>query len=165
MNVSISVAILTISTIIAASIFAGAAMSEMYSFQNVMKEVGQSNKDVLSSSVKIIDQSKSSSFLSVWVKNTGQTSFRLDEQIASASYWDVFLKFPNGTLKRFTYNPTGSSECWNGQILNDMGTIGLWEKGETIEIKIFTASIPNGSYKVRLALPNGVGDETTFSIG
>ncbi len=164
MNVSMSVAILTISTIIAASIFAGAAISQLYSFQNVLKEVGQSNQEMMSSSIQIIGESKSSTYISVWVKNVGRSSFRLNEGTVNASYWDLFLTFPNGTFRRFPYSPSGSSQCWKAQIQNDMGTTGVWERGETIEMKIYTSSIPSGSYRVRLTLPNGISAEDTFSI-
>ncbi len=165
MNTTISLAIITISTIIAASIFAGAAISELYSFQNVFREVSQSNQEKMSSNIQIIGEAKPSSYsyIQVWVKNTGRSSFRLNGGSVNSSYWDVFLTFPNATIKRFTYSPTGSSNCWNAQIQNDMGTTGVWEQGETIEMKIYTSSIPSGSYQIRLALPNGIGAEDTFS--
>jgi hypothetical protein len=165
MPVSMSVAIITISTIIAASIFAGAAISQLYQFQNVFKEVSQSNQEVLSSSIRIIGESNNFSYIVIWVKNTGRTVFRLDGGTVNATYWDVFLTFPSGTFKRFPYTPGGSSECWNAQILNDKGSIGVWEKGETLQIKVYTATISSGSYTVRITLPNGVGDEDVFSIG
>ena len=165
MNTTISLAIVTIATIVAASIFAGAAISELYSFQNVFRDVAQTNQEMMSSSVQIIGEAKgSSSYVSVWVKNIGRSSFRLSGGSFNASFWDVFLTFPNATIKRFTYSPTGSSNCWNAQIQNDMGTVGVWEKGETIEMKIYTSSIPSGSYTIQLNLPNGIGAQDTFSI-
>jgi len=167
LNVSMSMAILTISTIIAASIFSGAAITQLYSFQNVLRDVGQSNQDVLSSSIKVIGEAQTStpSYISVWIKNTGRTSFRLNGGTVNASYWDVFLTFPNGTYTRFPYSTSASVACWKATILSDMVTVGVWEKGETIEIKIYTSSVPSGSYKIKLALPNGVGDEDQFSLG
>jgi hypothetical protein len=166
LDTTISVAILTIATVVAASIFAGVAIQQLYSFQNVFRDVSQTNQELMSSSVQIIGEAKSSSssYISVWVKNIGRSSFRLNGGSLNASYWDVFLTFPDMTRTRFTYSATGSSSCWNAQILNDMGIIGSWEKGETIEIRIYTPSIPSGSYTIQLNLPNGIGSQDTFSI-
>jgi hypothetical protein len=125
---------------------------------------------VFSSSITIIGETEASSPSSIiiWVKNTGSTSFRLeDESTANATFWDLFITFPNETYKRFNYVSLSacSDDCWTAQILNDRGTIGLWEEGETLQISVHTAIIPAGSYEVRLALPNGVTCDDKFSLG
>ena len=167
MNVTISSAILMIVTVIAASIFSAAALEQLYAFQNVFKDVSSRNEEMFSSSITIIGETKTSSPSSIiiWVKNTGRTSFRLQDATANATFWDLFMIFPNETYKRFDYVSACSDDCWGAQILNDRGTIGLWEEGETLEISVYTASIPAGSYEVRLALPNGVTCDDKFSLG
>lgn len=167
MNVTISSAILLITTIIAASIFTAAALQQLYAFQNAFKDVSIRNEEMFSSSVTIVGETMASSpnRIIVWVKNTGRTSFRLEGGTVNGTFWDLFITFPNATYKRFNYVYGCSSDCWNGQILNDKGTIGLWEEGETLQVTVYTASVPAGSYEVRLALPNGVTCEDKFSLG
>ena len=124
---------------------------------------------MFSSSITIIGETETSSPSSIiiWVKNTGRTSFSLQDATTNGTFWDLFLIFPNETYKRFNYASASacSDDCWSAQILNDRGTIGLWEEGETLEISVHTASIPAGSYEVRLALPNGVTCDDKFSLG
>jgi hypothetical protein len=125
---------------------------------------------MFSSSITIIGETETSlpSSIIIWVKNTGRTSFRLeDESTTNGTFWDLFLTFPNGNYIRFNYESllACSDDCWSAQILNDRGTIGLWEEGETLQISVHTASIPAGSYEVRLALPNGVTCDDKFSLG
>lgn len=170
-SVTISSAILLIVTVIAASIFSAAALQQLYAFQNAFKDVSSRNEEMFSSSITIIGETETSSPSSIiiWVKNTGRTSFRLeDESTANGTFWDLFMIFPNETYIRFNYASQSSScsdDCWKAQILNDRGTIGLWEEGETLQISVHTASIPAGSYEVRLALPNGVTCDDKFSLG
>lgn len=167
MNVTISTAILMITTVIAASIFTAAALGQLYAFQNAFKDVSSRNEEVFSSSITIIGETMTSSpsRIIIWVKNTGRTSFRLEGGTVNATFWDLFIVFPNETYKRFNYVSGCSDDCWNAEILNDKGTSGLWEQGETLEVSAYTASIPTGSYEVRVALPNGVTCQDRFSLG
>jgi archaellum component FlaF (FlaF/FlaG flagellin family) len=165
-QVTISTAILLITTIIMASIFTGAALSQLYSFQNSFKEVSSRNQEIFASSISIIGETKSSSpnRIIIWVKNIGQTSFPLTGSTTNATYWDLFITFPNGTYERFTYDPTAQSNCWDVQILNDKGAVGVWEDGETIQLTIYTYTIPSGAYEIRLTLSNGVSNQDKFSL-
>jgi archaellum component FlaF (FlaF/FlaG flagellin family) len=166
-NVTISSAILLITTIIAASIFTAAALEQLYAFQNAFKDVGIRNEEILSSSITIIGETMKSSpnRIVIWAKNTGRTTFMLQGGDFNASFWDLFITFPNGTYTRFSYVSGGVTDCWDGTILSDKGTIGLWERGETLEISVYTTSIPVGSYEVRLALQNAVTCDEQFSLG
>jgi len=165
-NVTISSAILLITTIIAASIFTGAALSQLYSFQNSLKEISSKNQEIFGSSIEIISEAKATSpnRILIWLKNIGQTSFSLDGGGYNTTYWDLFITFPNGSYTRFDYTNPCASNCWTAQILNDKGTVGLWEYGETLQITVYTSSIPSGSYGARIALPNGVTCEDKFSF-
>lgn len=156
-----------ITTIIAASIFTAAALQQLYAFQNAFKDVSLRNEEMFSSSIAIVGETTASSpnRIIVWVKNTGRTSFRLEGGTVNGTFWDLFITFPNTTYTRFSYVSGCSNDCWNAQILNDKGTIGLWEEGETLEVTVRTASVPAGSYEVRLTLPNGVTCEDKFSLG
>lgn len=168
MQVTISAAILMIVTIIAASVFSAAALSQLYEFQNAIKDVSSRNEEVFSSSITIIGEAETSSpdnHIVIWVKNTGRTSFQLQGSPPNATSWDLFVIFPNGTYERFSYLSACSYDCWNAQILNDRDTTGVWEQGETLEISVYTSTTPAGSYEVRLALPNGVTCEDRFSLG
>jgi archaellum component FlaG (FlaF/FlaG flagellin family) len=167
-QVTISTALLMITTIIAASVFSAAALTQLYEFQNAMKDVSSRNEEVFTSSITIIGEAERSSpdnHITIWVKNTGRTSFLLQGSPPNATSWDLFIVFPNGTYERFSYLDACSNDCWNVQILNDKGTTGVWEQGETLEISVYTSTTPAGSYEVRLSLPNGVTCEDRFSLG
>jgi hypothetical protein len=165
-SVTISSAILLITTILAASIFAGAAISQLYVFQNSFKEIGSRNQSLFDSSITIIAESSASNpnRILVWVKNVGKTSFDLQGDLDNASYWDVFLTFPNGTAGRITYSSTAFATYWTVQILNDMGQTGVWENGETILITIYTPTVQSGSYQIILTLTNGASCQDKFSL-
>ena len=166
-SVTIISAILLIVTVVAASIFSAAALQQLYAFQNAFKDVSSRNEEMFSSSITVIGETKTSSpsRIVIWVKNTGRTSFRLEGSSLNASSWDLFVVFPNETYRRYSYVSACSSDCWNAQILDDKGTTGLWEESETLQIYVYVASIPTGSYEVRLTLSNGVTCEDTFSLG
>jgi hypothetical protein len=153
-----------------ASIFAGAALQELYSFQNSFKQISSSNQALFSSSIVIIGEARltSSTGINIWVKNIGQTSFGISGDAAgnNATYWDLFITFPDGTYQRFAYNPNCNSNCWTVQILNGAG---IWQNGETIQITVYTASpseptLSSGSYQVTLTLPNGASAQDKFSL-
>jgi len=154
-----------IATILAASIFAGAAISQLYSFQNTFKQVSSKNQEMLGSNVAIIGETSTQpNRIIIWAKNTGQTSFGLNSGVNNASYWDLFITFPNGTYHHFSYDQSCASDCWTAQILNDKGTVGTWDQGETVQITVYTNSIPSGSYIIKLTLPNAITSEDTFSL-
>lgn len=164
MEVTISTAILLIATIIMATVFTGAAITQLYTFQNSLKEISSQNQQVFGTSITIISETQEDSpnRILIWVKNVGVTSFALDGSGSNTTYWDLFITFPNGTYNRFSYS-SGQYNCWNAQILNAR-TAGLWEQGETLLLTIYTERIDSGSYTVRLTLPNGVSTEEQFSF-
>jgi hypothetical protein len=163
-NVTITSAILMITSIVMASIFTAAALQQLYAFQNAFKDVSMRNEEMLSTSITIIGETNTSSNVIIWVKNTGRTSLSLN-----GTLWDLFITFPNRTYQRFNYRSGCSSEtdsCWSAQILNGNGN-GVWDDGETIQITAYRIAnpVPPGSYEVRLALPNGVTCDDKFSLG
>jgi archaellum component FlaG (FlaF/FlaG flagellin family) len=172
-QVVISTAILLIATIIAASVFTAAALSELYTFQNTFKEVGSKNQAAYESSISIIGETNETKEgqIIVWVKNTGTTSFTMSGADGDPQYWDLFITFPNGAYTRFPYSSTtGCSagqdgNCFNVMLLNDVSGTGIWATGETIQLTITTSqTITAGSYQVSLSLSNGVTAQDTFSF-
>lgn len=171
MQVVISTAILLIATIIAASVFTAAAISELYTFQNTFKEMGSKNQAAYESSITIIGETNATGQIIVWVKNTGTTSFTLSGVDGDPQFWDVFITFPNGAYTRFPYSsitgcsPGQDGSCFNVMLLNDVSGTGIWASGETIQLTIYTSqTIGAGSYQVSLSLSNGVTAEDTFSF-
>jgi len=151
-----------------ATVFTGAAISQLYTFENSFKQISTANEQILGSSITIIGEAQqtSPSSIQVWVKNIGQTSFSLSGSGSNTTYWDVFLTFPNGTYARFSYG-TSENNCWSAQILNagaTGGATGVWQNGETLLITIYTPDVVQGSYTVRVTLPNGVSAEDKFSF-
>jgi archaellum component FlaG (FlaF/FlaG flagellin family) len=167
-QVTISTAILLIATIIAASVFTGAALSELYTFQDTFKQVGSKNQAIFESSITIIGETQASSpnRIIIWVKNIGTTSFPVGTQYTNPDqqYWDVFITFPNQTFHRFAYNATSQYNCFTASILNDQGSIGLWNTGKTVQITIYTNVILLGQYQVSISLSNGVTAQDPFSF-
>ena len=170
MEVTISTAILLIATIIMATVFTGAALTQLYSFQNSLKQVSSQNQEIFASSITIIGEAQNTTgtphSIVIWAKNIGQTPFPMIESgSGNASYWDLFITFPDGTYTRFSYNAVAQNGCWNGGILNSVGTAGVWQQGETLEIYAYSTKVPQpGSYSVRLTMPNGVSAQDTFSF-
>jgi archaellum component FlaG (FlaF/FlaG flagellin family) len=187
-QVVISTAILLIATIIAASVFTAAALSELYTFQNTFKEVGTKNQAYYESSITIIGEAHASATSSsgsldeidVWVKNTGTTSFTISAT-GDPQYWDVFITFPNGTDTRFPYSSScsvgqvlgSSSLCFNVALLNGSSGSSTWETGETVQLTIIMyncggsdtcTTLPTGAYQVSLSLSNGVTAQDSFSF-
>ena len=177
MQVVISTAILLIATIIAASVFTAAALSELYTFENSFQQVGSKAQAYYESSITIIGEAQASSSsgmaeIDVWVKNTGTTSFTITGSASDSQYWDVFITFPDGTYIRFPYSSTagscGSNQngCFNVALLNDITGTGKWETGETVQLTIITtySSLSSGAYQVSLSLSNGVNAQDNFSF-
>jgi archaellin len=191
-QVVVSTAILLIATIIAASVFTGAALSELYTFQNTFKQVGSKNQAFYETSITIIGEANVSApstggstnlnEIEVWVKNTGTTSFQVSAT-GDPQYWDVFLTFPNGTNTRYPYSSTCTvaqvigppwNPCFNVVLMNGMSG-SSWATGDTIQLTIITeygsannnvgcGRLPVGSYEVSLSLSNGANAQDSFSI-
>lgn len=170
MQVVISTAILLIATIIAASVFTAAAISELYTFQNTFKEVGSKNQALYESSITIEGEAQASSPLRIviWVKNIGTTSFQMSGSDSDPQYWDVFITFPSGNVTKFPYTAGGCespNECFDTVLLNGQAGSTMWETGETVQITICgLTSIPSGSYQVSLSLSNGATAQDNFSF-
>ena len=89
-----------------------------------------------------------------WVKNVG-TSI-----IDNVQYGDVFYGL-NDNFDRVTYGGV-SPPFWNYQLEGDNSR---WGQTVTLRVTVHLASTPSaGTYLVKMVIPNGIFDETTFSV-
>ncbi|MGA2159179.1 MAG: hypothetical protein WB588_02305 [Dehalococcoidia bacterium] len=103
--------------------------------------------------IEIIEISNSGSNIYVWVKNVGAS------RILGIQNSDVFFG-PEGNFARIPFGSSGSGlPYWSYTIEN--GT--EWGPTSTVQLTIFLASAPSGSYYFKFVLPNGISDEDIYS--
>ncbi len=91
----------------------------------------------------------------MWVKNVGTTV------IVSVSQSDIFLTSASD-LEIIPYGGS-STPRWEYSLVGEQTE---WQQSGTVAIVIYLSdSLGSGTYLVRLVLPNGVCDETRFSVG
>lgn len=110
--------------------------------------------DRIESRVEIIQASSNSTDVVFWVKNVGTST------IDRVQYSDVFYCLENN-YARVTYG--GSiPPYWNYQL---EGNNSRWQQTVTLRVTIHLASTPSaGTYMVKIVIPNGISDETTFGV-
>jgi archaeal flagellar protein FlaG len=110
--------------------------------------------DQIRSQIEIINVSNNGSTLRVWVKNVGTSA------IGTVEYSDVFLSH-NGNISRIAHGAVGAPlPYWDYQL---GGSNTVWEPTVTNEISInLAAPLASGLYQVKVVIPNGISDETTF---
>jgi flagellar protein FlaG len=110
--------------------------------------------DQIRSQIQIINVSNNGSSLQVWVKNVGTSV------IGGAQYSDVFISH-DGLISRIVHVADGAPlPYWNSQLA---GGSTVWGPTVTNEITInLAAPLASGLYKVKMVIPNGISDETTF---
>ncbi len=90
----------------------------------------------------------------VWVKNVGTSD------IVSIERSDVFFG-PEDDFYRVTYSGE-TAPYWNYQLEGDNSE---WKPTVTIKITIHpVSSLSSGTYLVKVVIPNGIFDETTFGV-
>jgi hypothetical protein len=98
--------------------------------------------------------SYSGTYVYVWVKNVGTT------YIDSIERSDVFCG-PSDNFSRITYGGTETPN-WTYSL---EGGYARWEPAVTCEITITLADAPSADdYMVKVVIPNGIYDETMFSV-
>jgi hypothetical protein len=104
--------------------------------------------------IEIIQAGASGVTATVWVKNIGTAV------IANIAQSDLFLG-SSGTEQRIPYGASGSP-AW---IYSIPGGQEEWSQSVTIGITVqLAAPLTTGSYQVTLVLPNGISDDTVFSV-
>ena len=158
---TISTAILTVATIIAAVVLLTAIYPSLYAVSGSILSMDSVATDRIRTDMTVLAEYPSSvdgNFVLVaWIKNTGSTT--IDQ--ASLGQSDVYLY--TGSGKTTLISRSGGNPSWTYAILNGNGGPD-WDPGETLQVTItYGNSLSPGTMKFRLALDNGVYTEDTFS--
>jgi hypothetical protein len=110
----------------------------------------------MTSQIQIIEVSENGTEVDAWVKNVGSTI------IGGIEYSDVFFGL-NGEIGRVSFGDNSSAEpYWSYQMEGDNS---MWTQATTNEITIhLTTPLARGVYLLKFVIPNGVFDETSFSV-
>ena len=110
--------------------------------------------DRIESRIEIIQASSNSTDMVFWVKNVGAST------IDRIQYSDVFYGLANDYV-RVTYGGS-TPPYWDYQLEGDNDQ---WEQTVTLRGTVHLASAPSaGTYFVKMVIPNGIYDETTFGV-
>ena len=108
----------------------------------------------IQSRIEIIQVSNNTTTADVWVKNVGTSD------IDTVENSDVFFG-PEGDFYRVAYGGE-TPPYWNYEIEGDNSR---WRQTVTIKITIHPeSSLSTGTYMVKIVIPNGISDETTFGV-
>ncbi len=112
--------------------------------------------DRIESRIDIIEVINDGTEVYVWIKNVGTS------EIAAIERSDVFYG-PENNFDRIPYGASGPPvPYWNYTI---EGGYSQWGQATTLKITIYLASPPTtGTYMVKIVIPNGISDETTFGV-
>ena len=110
--------------------------------------------DRIESRIEIIQTGVSGANVYVWVKNVGTSN------IDSIERSDIFYG-PQGNFSRVTYGGVDTPR-WSYQL---EGGYMRWEPTVTCKITITLSGAPSaGTYILKIVIPNGIFDNTTFSV-
>jgi flagellar protein FlaG len=157
---AISTAILTVATIIAALVLVNAMYPSLYSASGSILSMNDRAAERIRTDMSVLTEWYPISHpaddigLQAWVKNTGSTTITAKDMGMS----DLFLYTGNRTSVRIP------AAYWSYEIMNDDGD-GKWGPTETIGLTVHfnPAGSSPGSWKLRLALPNGIYAEDSFA--
>lgn len=159
---TISTAILTVATIIAAVVLLNAIYPSLYSASGSILSMDSATVDRMNTDLKVLTEFPSADSdghfqVTAWVKNTGSTSIRHSD----LDLTDVYLYPGSGVATRFSL--AGGAPNWQYGILSGDGDSD-WDPGETLQVTLhYGSALPSGTARLRLALYNGVFAEDTFS--
>ncbi|MDD5288579.1 MAG: hypothetical protein PHY28_05650 [Dehalococcoidales bacterium] len=110
--------------------------------------------DRIEARIDIIEIARSGSSVYVWIKNVGT------QRIVDIPRSDVFFG-PDDNFYHVTYGGVPTPN-WTYQL---EGGFTEWEQAVTCKITITLASAPAAdTYMFKMVIPNGIYDETTFSV-
>jgi hypothetical protein len=112
--------------------------------------------DRMTSRIEIIQVGDNGTILNAWVKNVGSS------KILGIEGSDVFFG-PDGNIARVAYgNEESPLPYWSYQLEGDNSQ---WGQAVTNRIAIHLSDTPaSGVYLLKIVIPNGIYDETTFSL-
>lgn len=109
--------------------------------------------DRIESRIEIIQVGDNGTNAEVWVKNVGTVD------IDSIENSDVFFG-PEDNFYRVTYGGE-TAPYWNYQL---EGGNSDWKTTITLKMTIHPTSLSAGAYIVKMVIPNGISDQTTYSV-
>ncbi len=110
--------------------------------------------DRIESRVDIIQVTDNSTDVYLWVKNVGTS------RIIDIGRSDIFFG-PEDDFSRMTYGG-GTPPYWDYQI---EGGHSQWQQSVTVKVTITpVSSLTSGNYIVKMVIPNGISDQTIFSV-
>lgn len=110
--------------------------------------------DRIESRIEIIEVADNSTVMNLWVKNVGTSD------IGSIERSDIFFGSEDN-FDRITYDG-GTPPYWDYQI---EGGYSQWTPTVTLKVSIYLeSSLSPDTYMVKMVIPNGISDETTFSV-
>ncbi len=151
--------ILLIAAVVAASVFATTFLTRIGEIKDSFAYSMKANVAKVKTKVVITytTYNDSANYFVIYVKNVGQYT------VSPISEMDIYF----GTLGKaslYNYDKDGilSPGEWDYVEISGKKT-GVWELGETIEIRVLNASTINPPYYVKIVLPCGVSAEEIFS--
>ncbi len=109
--------------------------------------------DQIKSQIEIINTSTNGTAVEVWVKNVGSSV------INTIQNCDVFLTSGNN-VERLTYSDgSAAAPYWNYSL---MGNSPDWGPSVTSEIVLHLETLSSGPHQVKIVIPNGISDQSTF---
>jgi hypothetical protein len=151
-------AIVTVMLIIAGMVASMAVFNGLYpaitQSSGAIADASNKISDQIESRISVIQVSGNDILVEAWVKNVGTVSI---PDIANS---DIFM-YPQDDYERIPYGGT-TPPYWEYQIEGDGDT---WGQTRTIKVSIhLTAPLSSGIYVFKMVIPNGISDETTFSV-
>jgi hypothetical protein len=121
-----------------------------------VSEAASAVNDRLTSRIEIIQVGADGTTVDAWVKNIGTS------EIGSIEYSDVFFGVEGG-ISRISFGDISSPlPYWSYQLEGDQDN---WRQTVTNKITIHLADpLTAGTYLLKIVIPNGVYDETSFSL-
>lgn len=110
--------------------------------------------DRIESRIEIIQVTDNSTVVYLWVKNVGTS------RIVDISRSDIFFGLEDD-FGRITYGG-GTPPYWDYQI---EGGHSQWQQAVTVKVTLNPVSaLTSGNYIVKMVIPNGISDQTIFSV-
>jgi hypothetical protein len=111
--------------------------------------------DRIESRVSIIQVGNNGATIEAWLKNIGIN------EITNIDQTDIFFGTPD-SFYRVDYSSGPDLPYWEYQI---EGENTRWTQAATIKVTIhLTGALTPGKYILKAVIPNGINDETTFSV-
>ncbi len=142
----------------------GGVVASLAIFNGIYPAITQSSGAINNATVKVSDRIESRieiiqvgdnvTAAYVWVKNVGTVD------IASINRTDIFFG-PEGDFYRVDYGgPT--LPYWEYQL---EGSNSEWTQTVTLKITIHpTSPLSSGTYLIKVVIPNGIADQTTYGV-